>query len=135
MKLLNLKIILLLALLASYVVSAKNLQRTNCNNPHYTQVQLAQCLKIRYQVIKYNLTLQYNKTLKQMISLKSLGSSAPLNPVTTLKKSKITFLKSRKDICTWVEASYASGSGAGIAALQCQIKMTEQYFNLLKDYA
>ena len=90
---------------------------------------------MRYQMIQNNLRMQYSKALKQMLSLKSVGSSAPLDPVATLKKSKSAFLKYRKSACTWVEASYASGGGSGQATLQCKIKITKQYCHLLKYYA
>ena len=90
---------------------------------------------MRYQVIQNKLRIQYSKALKQMRSLKYVGSSAPLDPVKTLKKSKSVFLKYRKSTCTWVAASYASGNGSGQATLQCQIKITKQYCYLLKSYA
>ena len=123
----------IITLLLTQIVSSNPFDANVCQNPHFSQVQLSHCLDNYSRKLEKKLNSQYQTTLKQMIALKAMGSSAPLNPVSTLKKSKQVFLRFRQSACTWVEASYASGSGAGIAHAQCQIKLTQHYIELLKS--
>jgi uncharacterized protein YecT (DUF1311 family) len=91
---------------------------------------LTECLTTAFQESENEFSKAVTITKKQMNDLQQASSSG-MGATEAFIQSTKAFENYREKACQFVYKSYASGSGAGQGKLMCQIKLTEEFTQII----
>ncbi|MDE1712198.1 DUF1311 domain-containing protein (plasmid) [Chromobacterium amazonense] len=97
----------------------------DCTQSQPDTPAIAACLQQRHADIRKQLQAQEDKTLDAMRKLDA-ATDGRFHAARELRRARQAYEAYRRQHCGWVEASYASGNGAGHARLACEIDLDTQ---------
>jgi uncharacterized protein YecT (DUF1311 family) len=102
-----------------------------CEQISIDSPELTICLTSALKQADTQLNQIAQTTQKQLGELEKLSSSAK-GAKRTFQEATSAFQNYREKACAHIYKSYASGSGAGQAQLECKIKLTQEFSELIK---
>ncbi|KJH66297.1 lysozyme inhibitor LprI family protein [Chromobacterium violaceum] len=97
----------------------------DCTRSQADTPAIAACLQQRHAEAGRQLAAQEDKALDAMRKLDGT-TDGRFHAARELRRSRQAYRDYRRQHCDWVEASYASGNGAGRARLACEIDLDTQ---------
>ncbi|QEL55523.1 lysozyme inhibitor LprI family protein [Chromobacterium paludis] len=115
--------LLIAALLMPLAASAGALDECTQRQPNTPAI--AACLQQRHADILAKLQAQEDRALEAMRKLDAATDNR-FHAARELRRARQAYEAYRRQQCDWVEASYASGNGAGRARQACEIDLDTQ---------